>query len=136
MSIKKRKLKNRLFGEIKIFLFAFFILLVLFSGYLALNYLIPKKGVLSPLAQQISNQRHDQLQGELEKYNIPFTRVDISSDSSYLVTLNDGSQVIISTDKNIENQISSLQLILSRLTIEGKRFKSLDFRYDKPVIVF
>jgi hypothetical protein len=138
MSIKKRKLKNRIFQEFKIFFLAFAGILILFSaGYLIVRFALPKKELyLSPMAKQLSAQNHNNLESELEKYNIPVNTVDVASDSSYLISLKDGSQVIVSPTKNIDNQISSLQLILSRLTIEGKRFRLLDFRYDKPVIVF
>lgn len=137
MSIKKRKLKNKLFAEVKIFLFSLIVLFILFSaGFVLLNFVIPKGELLSPLAKQLENRRHNQLEGDLAQNNINFDSVEVASDSSYLINLKDGGQVIISPSKNIQNQISSLQLIMSRLTIEGKRFKVLDFRYDKPVIVF
>jgi len=52
------------------------------------------------------------------------------------VELRDGGELILSSKKDLENQLSSLQLILSRLTIEGKKLKKLDFRYDNPVVSF
>jgi hypothetical protein len=82
------------------------------------------------------NENRNQINDLLQKSGIPFASVENGNDSTYLVNLKDGGQVIIAQDKNVQNQISSLQLILSRLTIEGKRFKSLDFRYDKPVVLF
>ena len=137
MSIKKRKLKNKLFAEVKIFFASLFILFILFSvGFVLFNFVLPKGELLSPLAKQLENRRHNQLEGDLAQDNIMYDSIEVASDSSYLINLKDGGQVIISPGKNIENQISSLQLIISRLTIEGKRFKVLDFRYDKPVIVF
>ena len=138
MSIKKRKLKNKIFQEFKIFFLTFSVILILFGlGYLAFNFVLPKKDLfVSPLAKQLMNQKHNDLEGELEKNNIPFDSIDVASDSSYLINIKEGGQIIISSNKDLKNQISSLQLILSRLTIEGKRFKLLDFRYDKPVIAF
>ncbi len=138
MSIKKRKIKNRIFQEFKIFLLASFTIFILVAaGYLIFHFVLPKKDLfVSPLAKQLANQKHNDLENILEAGNISFDSIDIASDSSYLVNLKEGGQVIISPNKNLKNQISSLQLILSRLTIEGKRFKVLDFRYDKPVIVF
>lgn len=82
------------------------------------------------------NTNRSEINDLLQESGIAFTSVESANDSSYLVNLKDGGQVIITQNKNVQNQISSLQLILSRLTIEGKRFKSLDFRYDKPVVLF
>lgn len=61
---------------------------------------------------------------------------DIKSYNNYfLVTLKeDNSQIYISVQKDIPAQIASLQLIRTRLTMEGKGIKALDLRYDKPVI--
>jgi len=137
MSIKKRKIKTRFFQQIKIFLIALMGIFVFFGVvYLIFFFLFPQKQLfISPLALQ-KNVNRNQIDDLLEKSGIAFTSVQNAKDSTYLVNLKDGGQVIITQNKNVQNQISSLQLILSRLTIEGKRFKSLDFRYDKPVVVF
>ena len=69
----------------------------------------------------------------LKQTNIDFDDV-IASSSSYTVRLKDGGIVIFSAQKSITSQISSLQFIHSRLTMEGRSFKRLDLRFDKPVI--
>src|ERR1035437_5676367 len=137
MSIKKRKIKTRFFQQIKIFFIALMAMFVLLGiVYLIFTLFFPQKQLfISPLALQ-KNTNHNQIDDLLQKSGIAFTSVESAKDSSYLVNLKDGGQVIITQNKNVQNQISSLQLILSRLTIEGKRFKSLDFRYDKPVVLF
>ena len=137
MSIKKRKIKTRFFQQIKIFFIALMGMVVLLGiVYLVFSLFFPQKQLfISPLALQ-KNTKHNQIDEMLEKSGIAFTSVENAKDSTYLVNLKDGGQVIITQNKNVQNQISSLQLILSRLTIEGKRFKSLDFRYDKPVVLF
>lgn len=72
----------------------------------------------------------------LKKNNISFVDISISTGSAYLVLLENGEEIMISKDKPLGLQISSLQLILSRLTIEGKKIVSLDFRYEKPIVIF
>ena len=137
MSIKKRKIKTRFFQQIKIFFIALMGMFVLLGAiYLIFSLFFPQKQLfISPLSLQ-KNENRNQINDLLQKSGIPFASVENGNDSTYLVNLKDGGQVIIAQDKNVQNQISSLQLILSRLTIEGKRFKSLDFRYDKPVVLF
>lgn len=72
----------------------------------------------------------------LQKSDIPVENIDRHDDSSYRVTLQTEQEVIFSSQKTYDAQVSSLQLLLSRLTIEGKRISRIDLRYDNPVVVF
>lgn len=83
-----------------------------------------------------NNSPLEKLKSELKKKNIPFSTVSVASDSAYIVRQPQGEEILLSSKKDLDVQVSSLHLILSRLTIEGKDFKRLDLRYDKPVIVF
>ncbi|MEK7559295.1 MAG: hypothetical protein AAB521_03245 [Patescibacteria group bacterium] len=126
----KRKKRITLLKIISFFIF----LLIIFSGlYLAYSIILNEK-IISPLAQRYVVQGGENISEELLKAKILFSSIKRASESSYLITLSDGGLVIISPSKNIKIQISSLQLILSRLTIEGKRVKLVDFRYDRPVV--
>jgi hypothetical protein len=73
--------------------------------------------------------------GKILKDNgIPFKSVVFSD--YFLVTIRDNEQVKLSSDKDIRRQVASLQKILRELTIEGKSFKSIDFRFSEPIISF
>lgn len=71
----------------------------------------------------------------LSEHNIQYESISSASDSSVLVRLAAGEEVVLSSTRDIAFQISSLQLILSRFTIEGKKFQSLDFRFERPIVV-
>lgn len=71
----------------------------------------------------------------LKSHNIMYTAIARNSDE-FVITLNPKQQVFITKDKNLAEQISSLQVILPRLTMEGKQFRQLDLRYDKPVVMY
>ncbi|OGH23942.1 MAG: hypothetical protein A3J69_01985 [Candidatus Levybacteria bacterium RIFCSPHIGHO2_02_FULL_42_12] len=71
----------------------------------------------------------------LKKYNIPFVSIQQASDSAILIEIDEG-KFFISSKKDIESQVSSLQRALSRFTIEGKRISLLDFRFERPIVVF
>jgi hypothetical protein len=58
------------------------------------------------------------------------------SNNTFIVETDEGAKIIFGANRNLYSQISSLQLIVSRLTMEGKRFTHLDLRYDKPVVTF
>lgn len=91
------------------------------------------KNVLAVIA---NNSPKNQLIELLHKDSIPYASISSYGDGSMLVKLKNGEEVLLSSKKSLETQVSSLQLILSRLTIEGKRIAKLDLRFDNPVIVF
>lgn len=49
--------------------------------------------------------------------------------------LGESLEVFFSSEKEASIQVGSLQLILSRTKIEGKRLERVDLRFDKPVII-
>jgi hypothetical protein len=71
----------------------------------------------------------------LKQHTISYTSITVSSSHAYEVQLEDGGTIFLTSDRDLSEQLSSLQAILSRLTMEGKRFLRLDMRYDRPVIV-
>jgi hypothetical protein len=71
----------------------------------------------------------------LKDNKIRFSTI-IRQSNYYSVNIQNNGQVKISQDKNIVEQITSLQRILRELTIEGKPFKSIDFRFSEPIISF
>ena len=130
---KTRKRESKILK--KIFLLSVLITaILLFAVFRNFSVLTNKDSLVSPLAQ--TSSQNVRLEEILLKENVPFSKINVASDSSFLIVLRDGGEVAISQKKNLESQISSLQVILSRLTIEGKKFRLLDLRFDKPVIVF
>lgn len=57
------------------------------------------------------------------------------SEKAIEVRLKEDLQVLFSTKKEVKAQLDSLQFILKRAKIEGKRLERIDLRFDKPVIV-
>lgn len=95
-------------------------------------FLMRKEPVISPLAV-LKKLDAPNMKKLLTNANISYSFIDMASDY-YDITLKDGGKIYISSKKNIEAQISSLQAMLKQLTIDGKGFKLIDFRFDKPVI--
>jgi hypothetical protein len=71
----------------------------------------------------------------LKTQNIDYKDISLSGKTTYVVKITDNGNAYITTNKDVSEQLSSLQRIHSRLTMEGKKFTRLDLRYDKPVIV-
>ena len=132
LQTKKTKKQNR---RKRILVFIFFLgyvsLFLLLTGFVWVEKLFPKASLISP----VSTQSQKSLGAILDKKNISYESVE-KLDGYYLVKIKDGGEVLISDKKDLTEQASSLQLIVSRLKIEGKKFKRLDFRFDRPVIKF
>lgn len=129
---QKRKLIQKLHK-----LFLALAVLLLLASVLFLAYLFfwfNKTPLISPLGKNKISQELS-IEKKLAVYEIPFLSLR-ASESSYLIFLKENERIILSQNKDLDLQISSLQAILKQLTIEGKKFKEIDFRFEKPVISF
>lgn len=134
---RRRLKKERSKRRIRIF-FISLLLLSLFIvaiEYLYLNFSFGRATFISPIAK-INKSKLALLESSLDKKKIAFLSASLNLDNSFTVELKEGEEIILSSKKDLESQLSSLQLILSRLTIEGKKLKKLDFRFDNPVVSF
>jgi hypothetical protein len=93
-----------------------------------------------PNLQALASPSNDDEEVKIIKKGLKDKSIDFSSveikDSLYMIKLENGADVTLSAKKDIITQISSLQFVLSRLTMEGRQFRTLDLQYDKPIIVF
>jgi hypothetical protein len=131
--LKKEKSKYRI--RTILILLIFLLLSVTVIEYLYLNFSFGRATFLSPIAK-VNQSKVAVVENALDKKKIPFLSTSYNLDNSFTVELRDGGEVILSSGKDLDSQLSSLQLILSRLTIEGKKLKKLDFRFDNPVVSF
>ncbi|HSX40277.1 MAG TPA: hypothetical protein VLF68_01550 [Candidatus Saccharimonadales bacterium] len=112
------------------------LVLLILAGVGAFLYFNRTMHLISALAlAKATTPGSQMLAKELEKSGVAFSSVTQSGDW-YDIELPNSAKVLFSTRKSIQEQIASLQLVTSRLTIEGKKFSILDFRFAKPVIVF
>lgn len=137
MFVRKRRLrKEEKFWNIKNAI-AFALLAVglsLFSSFIYIHFFQNSGFYISPLLS-IKAYSNEVFEDKLRGKNIEYKK--ITQENGFIkVSLKDDSEVFFSSKKDIGSQISSLQLTLSRLTIEGKKLKILDFRFDNPVISF
>lgn len=125
---RKRSLKK------KLFLYIFLLAILSCIAYFWNALLIAKEPLfVSPLGKV--NMDLNLVKKALKDHEISFSSVTLS-DYSYLVILQNNEQIIFSQNKDIIKQTTSLQRILNQLTIEGKSFKSIDFRFIEPIISF
>lgn len=128
---QKREASKKRLGILLIFLG-----MILIAAFLAFLAFFEKKELfVSPLStdQTSVNTRIEKL---LKEKKVNYLSFYTAKDLSFILMLPENREVILDPNKNISEQLSSLQLILSQLKIDGKAFKRLDFRYQKPVITF
>ena len=115
---------------------AYILLLTMFGFIIFLiNSLFPsqKSLFISPIGE--NNIDAKKIEKVLKDNNILFSQV-LFANSSYVVIIPNNGQVKLSSKKDINRQIASLQRILRELTIEGKQFESIDFRFEEPILIY
>ncbi len=132
MSANPRR-KKSLKKQITIYIL-FLIIFCLLLFFLNFDFIFGKVSFISPLGK--TNTDIKIIEKTLKDNKISFSNVLVLSDSSYVIDIPNNGQVRLSPIKDVNKQISSLQRILTQLTIEGKLFKSIDFRFSEPIISF
>lgn len=141
MLTQKRKLRDRKQKLTKVYIV---LGLILFGGVIAyvisLKLFLPRS-IISPLSSNVTEasfyqeeEKTEFIRAELKKKEIEIKSIRQEGDS-YIIKLENEAEVVLSAKKDLNGQISSLQFILQRLTMEGRLFSRLDLRYDKPVIL-
>lgn len=143
IKIHRREKKNRFI--IRLYMIVF--LIIVFSPAICLYILFrTQKLFISPLPKSVHriekkiaiySQSVKELELLLVNKKIHFLSIKEDNNlSAFIILLKNKGEIILSLEKNLEEQVASLQLILTRFTIEGKGVRSLDFRFNKPVIIF
>lgn len=73
--------------------------------------------------------------GGLKDLGIPIKRVEVRS-FSMIVCYTDKEEYVITAEKDAQEQLETLKLVIIKSKTTGEQFKSLDVRFQKPVIVY
>jgi len=104
-----------------------------------LNYLLSGQNETKNLIVKpnIDYNSKEEFEKKITDANLLIESINTASFSSdFTVKLKEGPFVIFSTDKDLGWQISSLQSIISRLTIDSKKPVKVDFRFEKPIVTY
>lgn len=139
MFTRRRKLQNPKKTR-RLYVLALPLLILVGSLGILVRTLTSHPHFMSALPDKIqatssSSSTEDILTQEFVKAGFQIDSVRGASDSEYLVQLKTGEVIVVSSTTS-QNQISSLQPLLTNLTMEGKRIERLDIRFDKPVVLF
>lgn len=140
--IQKRKTRNflrRITFSLGIFIVTFIICFGIYGFFF-----LKKSGIVSPITSggiqksmigDETSQQINDIKRFCDEQKLSCSNVS-DVNSTITITLSNDAQIFLSAEKDVPKQLSSLQLTLNQLTIEGKQFKKLDFRFDKITISF
>jgi|GEM_PF-4021926 len=129
--IKEKKDNKRIkFGLIILLTLIFFLLLTFKNKPLEyIKSFLSEKTIIKPISE---NNLKEILINQLVLAEIDVKNINIHQNKIDVV-LKDNTLVILS-DKNIEKQVTSLQRVLERFKIEGRKVSVIDLRFANPVI--
>ncbi len=73
---------------------------------------------------------------KLGQINLRILTIDIKGQDMLVFNLEGDKKIVFSNNKEKEIQTYQLELIIRQFKIEGKEFKKIDLRFEKPVITF
>ncbi|MEK9169228.1 MAG: hypothetical protein AAB788_00635, partial [Patescibacteria group bacterium] len=73
---------------------------------------------------------------KLKQINLRPLTIDIKGQDMLVFNLNDSKVIVFSNSKDKDVQDYQLELIIRQFKIEGKEFKKIDLRFNKPIIQF
>lgn len=94
----------------------------------------PKTSTSAPTRQLSKEEQIRQLVSKNSLFEIVSTTKTAEGD--FEVLAKDGLIVVFSGIKDLEQQLSTLQTLLTKAKIDNKSLKKVDFRFDKTVVVY
>ena len=73
---------------------------------------------------------------KLKQINLIPLTIDIKGQDMLVFNLNDSKIIVFNSSKDKDVQGYQLELIIRQFKIEGKEFKKIDLRFNKPIISF
>jgi len=73
---------------------------------------------------------------QLKNFNLTIKDIDIVNEDMIVFKLKEEKKILFTSKKDWQKQIFPVFLILKHLRLEGKEFRQIDVRFDKPIIKF
>jgi len=121
------------------FIFIFFLAFLVFFGWVVKNdFKIGDRSLVIPVGEKnIEKQTEIRLKNFAFEENLILSKVQLEDEGRALMAVFSGELICLFTlEKEIESQLASLQFILWRAKMEGKSLKTVDLRFDKPVVKY
>ncbi len=106
------------------------ILMLLVFGVWKYGYLL-NNSLARPIGSEDNITR---LTTMLAQANLPVVSLENVSSDSTVASLSGGLKVQFSLTKDLSSQVATLQVILSRFRIEGRKVNRIDLRFNNAVV--
>jgi len=138
--VKERKIKERLSRAKFLLGFIIFSLLLAFFKKSGPNIKLPKITLdFSPREEIIipvpSPSIGERLFRELQLADLKPQKIKEENNQAEII-LEEAILAVFTLEKPVSSQVASLQMILNRFKIEGKKPKKVDLRFEKPIVTF
>ncbi len=140
----KRIVKRRASNLARLLFYGIFGVLLIIFIFFGVRFLLPLISnthstgpdgkIIKPIAEQISA---NDIINKLADHDIILDSVnDASVSGSIVIKIKDGPLVYFSKNLDSGYQVSTLQLILARFTIDNKKVTFVDLRGSRPIVKF
>lgn len=127
--VKKNTVK--FFGVTLALLVAIVLVIIFLPNMIKWQYKTFNNQQINPI---VYNDKLQVLTNELASQDIGVTFLNYQNDNTVEASLSSGVKVVFSLDKDIISEVTSLQLILSRFRIEGRKVNNIDLRFKNAVV--
>ena len=112
----------------------FFVSILLAKFALAkASFPLGKHGLIAPLPNRDPVKELEEI---LQEKGIAIEQGPVASDSALVVVLANNETVLFHANKDMRTQVGSLQIILNKLTIEERKAKKIDLRFEDPIVLY
>ena len=134
MSVKGKRAKRKISSAL-FFIFLMF-LLIIFGWLMKNDFKIASRDLVVPIGEKnIEKQIEARLKNFAFGEDLILSKIQlVDEERALIVIFSDRLTCFFSLEDEIEPQLASLQFILWRAKIESKSLKTVDLRFDKPVI--
>lgn len=136
---QKSAREKKFFLFIFLIVFILFVIVVLLFGLRQITNLSffqgGGKSIIVPIVEH--EPTRDDIVKAFDKTHLSISTIENASNSAiFEIKLENGPKVIISSLKNVDEEVVLVDSIIRRLTIENKNPVVIDLRYNKPIVKF
>lgn len=140
---KKDKIKKRV--KLATFLTFLFLLVITFSILGGKNFKRTlfknkeAKEIIKPVPDYLleknfkTGELEKKIKAVLDKLGLKIKKIEQKNETEVEIYTED-MVILINQEKELEQQLASLQVLLERFKIEGRRIKKIDLRFKSPVV--
>lgn len=134
---KQKEYKKYIKFSLMIIVFLFLSSIILIGVRFSIEQFLTarQKAILNPSGSNFP--KPDEVLSKVEEKGYQVGNLKTSKDIPAMTfTIQDNTVIYFSLDKNVDEEINALDLIMKQLELQNKKAISVDLRYNKPIVKF